>query len=913
MYGLFSSTYNWAKSKYDSLPSRETISTAIKKTVSQTAELGYTLYNSIDSEAVIQRWEGFTQIAHPSHLSFYFRKPKVRTVLNRAILANLVYMLPLLSYEMFKHYYYKIYYPDYVEDPNDSSYSAYTAYLAAWAINTGVDVLFAPWWVNMSADNVFHNGNVTTIVSDENPDPMHKRTCGDEQADIIFANIASVVHYAVDMTALWVLEKLIPFGLGKYVVFPLRIRINGRALTEVNLSKMCTKHRNEELAKNTGFSDGIGAAYEFTTDVIYWGLGVKHKFIYDPLSYLVFQIFATAALLINKPLPGKKEELDSLYYIHTGMSMMFNQISKGILAYLNSDSGGCDFVLVPLTLEQFIPDILVEGQNVSEKDLIKDMSEQILKNIDTLAGKSNSAYVLTNDQYLFYLDKKKKTCAYIEVSNEKHGELRNKLLNNVSLEAKETSKCLIDKLSIEQLQLITTITEHVRQLDWNKLVKKIADFPPVSLATHYLIDDVYLAIFEGYRFRLLSPEIEKGEEKLELGKLYLKPEATGFSYMVNGMAKPESIKKEGYPSLKSKDTSTFVALELLKDEISQIVAERGHPPIEAAIKLPPIKLFLDLNGPGWRSTIEEIKKTKEKWWPYLAQSVLNQYTPSAYENTRALLQIVLNENLGPALQQVEQLLNIHGKYHRELKNKVSAGIITARTVKKGKEIKVNPASPFKLLDNYNSKEEVAKMIKEMVDLMVDQAAIQGMENNKRKKIEEMVQKLPQKTLQGNMFVMLDDYDDEKQQVKLNQSSVKSPSKIQVPKQDSVNQPVKVQEVKEDSAKSLPKNLGPEHGSVNSSSKEKEEDALNETNFIVIPDVSSSKTNELKKGNTHSPSKTKEGETSTNVIVIPPMASSGYRQNNVFNSSEKKQIELQKKEQSTAKPSQTVERRQVLLQ
>ncbi|RDI48676.1 hypothetical protein [Aquicella lusitana] len=598
MHGRF---FDRAKNKLNSITSSikdtytkvTSVGPAIKETYTQTAALARVVSQSDDgAENLIQTWEGTSRFMDPANLTFFYRSADTRKAFYQGLWINLVLLGPVLGYEIFKYYFCeKVYDP---EKAAEESYLGYTAYLAAAAANFVVTTcVILPQWGKMSANDIINNASLAKTISKEHANPNNTH-CGCEDAAILFAGLASPTLYAIDMTAIFIASQMVPYGLGFYLMYLPRILIDGRALVEMTLTNKCTKHRQEVLAKNNAYSFGMGAAYQLSLDFIYWCIGYKSKFIYDPLSYIWFQAFILISLLSDKPLPGKKAGKDFLYFLHMALSSASNFFSSHLLSYLRKKRGGYDLLLMALPKEAELAETDQE-----EKRVIRNY---LLSNMNKLPGKSPNAYVLV-DEHIFYIHKVEKKCDIIAVEPSNLYTLKQQLKQESTwLLPEEHAKCLIDELSPEQLLTIVNATNHTGYIEWENLLKYAMNYPPVQLADYLMVSD----------------------------------------------------------NLRS---------------------------YESAVRIPSVKLFLDLNGDAYRATIKEIQDKRHASWPYLVKSALNKYTPSGLKGTKALLEVILIDKLDVVLDQIQALLDAHEKYQKEIIEKIK---IKKETLRQG--IKVDAAS-----------------------------------------------------------------------------------------------------------------------------------------------------------------------------------------------------------------------------
>lgn len=313
---------SWAKSILDSIHS------ATAQAISYAIVIPQVVFRYLNYETAVQIWEGFSRGSDPNNVTFVLRSQETRHAIKKTFFTNLGYLSPVLMYEISKHVFYR-----HVYDPEESSNESgihYAAWMAVYSINMLAILYFRrKQFLQMKIDNAAYNSVIPKIISKNNPNEGHKKSCGCEDADIIFSDLISLLRYLSDKIFIKVIAHLLPFG-EELLLLP-DIYIDGRALAEYNVGNRCMKHRDEELNKNNAFSFGLGLAYRLSLAIAYRAIGINSDLIYDPLAYLVFQYFIIASLLTNKPPPGTQPGTDFFYPSHLLLNSLIDSVAKKIV------------------------------------------------------------------------------------------------------------------------------------------------------------------------------------------------------------------------------------------------------------------------------------------------------------------------------------------------------------------------------------------------------------------------------------------------------------------------------------------------------------------------------------------------------------------------------------------------------
>lgn len=147
-----------------------------------------------------------------------------------------------------------------------------------------------------------------------------------------------------------------------------------------------------------------------------------------------------------------------------------------------------------------------------------------------------------------------KRAAQIIISVSKASEL------NPKMEARYVTNCLVS-LSLLNQSLSNRAENSIANFSIFQKLGLASEKPRVKS----YISDVFKEFkYNKYSLCPMSKEVEECKETPVSGYVYVKPSENGLSYMVQGMKKPEEIKKSDLENL---DTSTFKKVMALEDKI----------------------------------------------------------------------------------------------------------------------------------------------------------------------------------------------------------------------------------------------------------------------------------------------------------------------------------------------------------
>jgi hypothetical protein len=202
-------------------------------------------------------------------------------------------------------------------------------YLVRNAVNGFADN--ATYNMAMAKISVVESEPVKTLAMQDKDKPQLRHPLsepcgkGDHEQKITLASAYSPLYYwatwlTVDMFAAWAAEKT-PFGIGSYLVLPLRMIFAGRALLEYPLAAAgnCMEHRLETLNKNVDYTMGLGLSYLGIYELMKWGVssatGANSFLVNEALSAMLFLHFNMMINLTrNQPLPGTVVGVDPFYF-----------------------------------------------------------------------------------------------------------------------------------------------------------------------------------------------------------------------------------------------------------------------------------------------------------------------------------------------------------------------------------------------------------------------------------------------------------------------------------------------------------------------------------------------------------------------------------------------------------------------
>lgn len=370
--------FDWAKEKI-TIIRKAAYDTAVQvKNAANSIYYSYDIWEKFNN-VLFQVWDGFSRVFYlPLLVEKLKKSEKLRETFKQSASANLVlYMGSVLLYEA-----------------GVKRLLRMVPYMEESTIEYAIDMLARMYFIrkaiSMFVDNTAYNLNVSKAISEEIQHNRHIQPCDCDSTAVIQAGLASSFYYIGKTKTVQFVSSLLPYG--EYVTFPLRLFVNGECLLEYKLGAagMCTVHRNEALNKNQAYSFGMGLSYSsllwLCNYIVRSTTGVDSYFVYDALSYFLYQYHITMAYLIDKPLPGQHEGMDLFYHSRMVTESLLTSGSNKLISFLRNPDDRGNWIENAQTVIVFPPVnllmiVLVEEDFKSPKKFIKRPAIDLLLNV----------------------------------------------------------------------------------------------------------------------------------------------------------------------------------------------------------------------------------------------------------------------------------------------------------------------------------------------------------------------------------------------------------------------------------------------------------------------------------------------------------------------------------------------------
>jgi len=314
----------------------------VKSACSEVAAAFSSTFDSPETRTAIHKtsmegWQGFSQPFSSSVVLAIFRSSDTRKTLSDSISANvLYYMAPVILYHAGIKPGLRMVYGEgtYVEAALDMAATLYFLRLAA----------------NRYNDNIYYNSLLAKDVTEKNHEESGMEPCGCEDVDIVKARLTNGIYYVGNILAIHCIASSIPYGIGDLIHLPLTAYLYGQNLLGYKISAIgnCAKHHNEIIVRNNAYAFGMGTAYLMSVNTGYYltryVTGVDSPFIYDAFAWIMWQASMMSSLLIDKPLPGKKEGTEIFYHGRLVTEAVMRQVTEDIIPAILRKKPGYDWI-----------------------------------------------------------------------------------------------------------------------------------------------------------------------------------------------------------------------------------------------------------------------------------------------------------------------------------------------------------------------------------------------------------------------------------------------------------------------------------------------------------------------------------------------------------------------------------------
>lgn len=192
-------------------------------------------------------------------------------------------------------------------------------------------------------DAALNHASLAKLVTQENPNNEHFKTCGHGKVAAAKANIAGAIYYVASL-----IEAYLVYAVcGEYISLPIYMLAYGQGFLESKLGSAdnCTDHRYETLSKTNSFSLGMGASFVVSQRVLTFLISyltrIDSDLLEKPVFNFLFPYFLISSLTMEKPLPKDNFSLDVFFISRYVSDYVLKRTIELIAPYLsNQDTQG---------------------------------------------------------------------------------------------------------------------------------------------------------------------------------------------------------------------------------------------------------------------------------------------------------------------------------------------------------------------------------------------------------------------------------------------------------------------------------------------------------------------------------------------------------------------------------------------